>query len=195
MELHYKQHDIEKAIKEKLVADGFPLRNKTLNIDFSMGRGANGLSAVLSIDDIEIPGDPTIGGTTAQLLASPANAAHLEKSISQARAGETTERQLAPVEQPSPVVAVVDDQVEVATTAPATVAEIQDAATTSLTGAVVIGTDLAADLLKPATIEEPAIAHTETSEAAAPAAEEVVAEVAATPAPKTTTSLFGNAGA
>lgn len=55
MEITLKQDDIEKAVKAYIQGQGIVLFNKTLDIDFAMGRKENGLSAVLSIKDIGLP--------------------------------------------------------------------------------------------------------------------------------------------
>jgi hypothetical protein len=79
MEIILKQPDIEKAIRQYIGHQGISLRNKTMSIDFTSGRGGNGLSAAIHIDDVEIPGftlpdavyvDPV--ADTAVVLMTPA---------------------------------------------------------------------------------------------------------------------------
>lgn len=61
MNIQLNQHEIEAAIRESIARQGVHLRNKTIGIAFSAGRGSNGLSANLTIDDIRIPGDDDVG--------------------------------------------------------------------------------------------------------------------------------------
>lgn len=56
MNIILKQDDIQKAVRMYVERQGIHLFNKTLDITFNMGRGDNGLSASLTIEDITIPG-------------------------------------------------------------------------------------------------------------------------------------------
>ena len=55
MNIILQQADIKAAVRLYIERQGIHLHNKTLEIDFAMGRGANGLSATLSIEDIGLP--------------------------------------------------------------------------------------------------------------------------------------------
>jgi hypothetical protein len=123
MNITLKQSDIEKAVRMYIERQGFHLQNKTLGIDFSMGRGVNGLSAALSIEDsMVIPGftDQVDPGTDAPSQAVQAmlnnNAGITNKVIG-------TYKVKKAVVEAEPVVVEVDEVLEVAKVAPATLAE------------------------------------------------------------------------
>lgn len=127
MELHYKQHDIVKAIKDKLISDGFPLTNKTLNISFSMGRGNNGLAAVLAIDDVEIPGftDSIPVPTTAVTLpVSAAGEDPQETATAPATMKEVAQSGVTTLEMKTKLATVASDVAEAKAAAPEVVAQV-----------------------------------------------------------------------
>lgn len=147
MNITLKQTDIEKAIRLYIERQGFHLHNKTLSIDFSMGRGDNGLSAILAIEDaVIIPGftdqvSQDVPSAAVQALAAAvslpaiAETATPTDSIPRAKSeqlilpggGEIKE---APVAEPDPVT-VVAEEVEVVKVAPATLAEDAEASVTT----------------------------------------------------------------
>lgn len=55
MNINLKQPEIEAALRQ-YIGRKLDLRNSTLAIVFNMGRGDNGLSANLTIEDVSIPG-------------------------------------------------------------------------------------------------------------------------------------------
>lgn len=184
MEITLKQPDIEKAVRLHVERQGISLRNKNLTIDFSMGRGANGLVANLTIEDVEIPGfnepEPTAAdmpSAAVQAMVTGTNQGKVATKVAGSKPNtaemqELKEAAKADVAVTAPIVEV-NGVVEVPVTAPATLAEVIEAGI-------------------------PAIATPATEAAAAePMAEAKVAEADPTPgatdapAPKTTTSLFG----
>jgi hypothetical protein len=198
MNITLKQADIEKAVRLYIERQGFHLLNKTLSIDFSMGRGENGLSAILTIEDaVTIPGytdqtDPVAGISAGPSAAVQALAAAVSlpatETVKPTQPEGLTKRaadqvilpgggevkpMLKAAADPDPVAVVVDEVVEVAKVAPATLAEVAEAG-----------------------IAVAAVATQETeAAAAAPVAEAKVAEAAPAPVAeaqaKPTTSLFG----
>jgi hypothetical protein len=56
MNVQLNQTEIETAIRQYVNTQGIDLRNKTLAVEFTSGRKANGLSAELVILDVVIPG-------------------------------------------------------------------------------------------------------------------------------------------
>ena len=56
MIINLKQTEIELALRAYVVAQGISLHGKDLSISFTAGRRESGISAEISIDDVEIPG-------------------------------------------------------------------------------------------------------------------------------------------
>ena len=56
MIINLKQTEIEQALRAYVVAQGISLHGKDLKISFTAGRRESGISAEISIDDVEIPG-------------------------------------------------------------------------------------------------------------------------------------------
>ena len=56
MIINLKQPEIEQALRAFVVAQGISLHGKDLSIAFTAGRRESGISAEISIDDVEIPG-------------------------------------------------------------------------------------------------------------------------------------------
>ena len=56
MIINLKQTEIEQALRAYVVAQGISLVGKDLSIAFTAGRRESGISAEISIDDVEIPG-------------------------------------------------------------------------------------------------------------------------------------------
>ena len=56
MQINLKQPEIEQALRAYVVAQGISLHGKDLTISFTAGRRESGISAEISIEDVEIPG-------------------------------------------------------------------------------------------------------------------------------------------
>lgn len=56
MIINLKQTEIEQALRAYVVSQGISLHGKDLTISFTAGRRESGISAEISIDDVEIPG-------------------------------------------------------------------------------------------------------------------------------------------
>lgn len=56
MIINLKQNEIEQALRAYVAAQGISLSGKELTIAFTAGRRESGISAEISIDDVEIPG-------------------------------------------------------------------------------------------------------------------------------------------
>lgn len=56
MIINLKQPEIEQALRAYVAAQGISLVGKDLSIAFTAGRRESGISAEISIDDVEIPG-------------------------------------------------------------------------------------------------------------------------------------------
>lgn len=56
MIINLKQSEIELALRAYVVSQGISLHGKDLSISFTAGRRESGISAEISIDDVEIPG-------------------------------------------------------------------------------------------------------------------------------------------
>jgi hypothetical protein len=65
MNIQLKQSEIEVALRQYLERQGISLRNKSFAVDFTSGRGNNGLSAEAIIEDISIPGDNVLASVNA----------------------------------------------------------------------------------------------------------------------------------
>lgn len=218
MEIILKQPDIEKALRLYVNSQGISLWNKTLSIDFNMGRKDNGLSAALTILDVEIPGDMS-ADPAAQDRPSPVVQAMVDKFANTVAAvpsleltAAITTDQIVQFPVTEELVAVTTSfstnghHTEVAQTAPATMAEVVEAAVDNITP---ITTAAAAVAEAKAAIATAAVATLETEAAkAVPIAEakpavsplfasaEVVASaeaevVNAAPVKANTSSLFG----
>ena len=59
MIINLKQNEIEQALRAYVAAQGISLSGKELTIAFTAGRRESGISAEISIDDVEIPGYTT----------------------------------------------------------------------------------------------------------------------------------------
>lgn len=175
MNITLKQDDIEKAVKMYIERQGFHLHNKTVAIDFSMGRGDNGLSAILTIEDsVHIPGfshdDEVVKTQAAPSAAVQAMVIKAATSDSDAKVTATA--------TPAPAAAVVDEVVEEAKTDSSALKEAAEAL-------LAPGDSLAAAaVLQEAT----PVATAEAKTAEAPAAATATASTAEA---KPTTSLFG----
>lgn len=56
MQIQLKQVEIVDALKQYVTRQGFDLAGKTVIIGFTAGRKESGLSADISIEDVQIPG-------------------------------------------------------------------------------------------------------------------------------------------
>lgn len=56
MIINLKQTEIEQALRAYVVAQGISLHGKDLTISFTAGRRESGISAEISIDEVNIPG-------------------------------------------------------------------------------------------------------------------------------------------
>ena len=56
MIINLKQTEIEQALRAYVVSQGISLYGRALAISFTAGRRESGISAEISIDDVEIPG-------------------------------------------------------------------------------------------------------------------------------------------
>lgn len=169
MNIILKQGDIEKAVRHYVEKQGINLRNKTLGIVFNMGRGENGLSASLTIDDIDIPGSDAPAADHAGHITG--TGAHKAAEQIKSAGNDMVQLTAATTPEPAPTAAVVDDVVEVPKTAPATLAEVAEAG------------------LIPAVAEAKTDTAPEVVESAPAVSEAVAAEAAPV---KATTSLFGS---
>lgn len=68
MNINLKQPEIVSAIRQYIEREGISLRLKKLDVIFTNGRGANGVSAELVISDEEIPGDNAAGDTIKKVI-------------------------------------------------------------------------------------------------------------------------------
>lgn len=56
MIINLKQTEIEQALRAYVISQGISLHGKDLTISFTAGRRESGISAEISIEDVEIPG-------------------------------------------------------------------------------------------------------------------------------------------
>lgn len=97
MIINLKQTEIEQALRAYVASQGISLHGKDLTISFTAGRRESGISAEISIDDVEIPGYT--------------NDTHLETQM--AKAPVLSLAATAPVEPPVPEEPVGAEQGEV----------------------------------------------------------------------------------
>lgn len=57
MEIRLKETELKSAVKLWIENEGFSLENKTVTIDFTAGRGTNGFSAEVDVNNIVSPDD------------------------------------------------------------------------------------------------------------------------------------------
>lgn len=99
MIINFKQTEIEQALRAYVVAQGISLYGRDLTISFTAGRRESGISAEISIDDVEIPGftndvyvaEVPVGAKAAVLSVAPAVVAEAPA----AEANEAAEVQVA----------------------------------------------------------------------------------------------------
>jgi hypothetical protein len=56
MQINLKQNEIENALKRYVSHQGINLAGKDISISFTAGRKESGISAEITIDDVDIPG-------------------------------------------------------------------------------------------------------------------------------------------
>jgi len=171
MKLTLEQNNIETALRAYLQSNyGLSLRNKVAVMDFTAGRGKNGLSVLVTINDANIPGEDT-SDSVSQLIDSTKKVSATDKRIAdQKEAKDGTVGSLLNT-------AEVQAKVE---TAPAPVAEVAEV---TLTVEEAASTAVAVEDPTPvAEVEVPAVSTEDT------VAAEVVDPVK--PPPKTSSGLF-----
>lgn len=191
MKLTLEQVNIETALRAYLQSNyGLSLRNKVAVMDFTAGRGKNGLSVLVTINDADIPGEDDIGMASVATLIDNTKA---EKPLS-----ATDKRIAAQSDAKAGTVGALLNTAEAdakpkAESKAATVAveEVPVAATIgsdAVTGTVV-NTELNSDT-STAAVDVAAVAETEVP---AVSTEDAVATEAVDPvkpAPKTSSGLF-----
>lgn len=73
MIINLKQTEIEQALRAYVVAQGISLHGKDLTISFTAGRRESGITAEVSIEDVEIPG--FTNSVEEEVVAAPTKAA------------------------------------------------------------------------------------------------------------------------
>lgn len=126
MKMTLEQEDIETALRAYLQANyGLSLRNKVAVMDFTAGRGKNGLTVLVTVKDAGIPGEDDVGTASVATLIENTKQ---EKSLSatdkriaaQADAApgtvgallNTAEAEAKPKEVEAAVVVVTEQQTE-----------------------------------------------------------------------------------
>jgi hypothetical protein len=71
MQINLKQPEIEQALRAYVNAQGISLYQKDVSISFTAGRRESGISAEISIEDVEIPGYTNDTPTPAPTKAAP----------------------------------------------------------------------------------------------------------------------------
>lgn len=67
MQIQFKQAEITAALKQYIVAQGINLSGKSVDIAFSATRGAAGIVADVTIEEVDIPGfSDSVGDDTAK---------------------------------------------------------------------------------------------------------------------------------
>lgn len=94
MIINLKQTEIELALRAYVVAQGISLHGKDLSISFTAGRRESGISAEISIDDVEIPGYTNTVAEEVEVTKAPII------SMAPAAAATTT---VTPAEEAQPV--------------------------------------------------------------------------------------------
>ena len=200
MNINLKQPEIEAALRQ-YIGRKLDLRNSTLAIVFNMGRGDNGLSANLTIEDVLIPGFTDVGPDaddkdtnvskgclgTAQ-LALQAESAGPSDAVKAMAAGSLTPAAIDAGAKVGAASTKIADLISDATTdevKPVVVVKVEVAEKPADVSVTV--TEVVAEAAS-ATIATAAVATAETEAAqATPVAEAKTAEAPAKP----TTSLFG----
>jgi hypothetical protein len=74
MQINLKQDEIAKAVKLFLKDQGIKTQGKYISIQFSMGKGLNGLKAEVNVEESDVPGfgqqDPENPDTPMEVLAT-----------------------------------------------------------------------------------------------------------------------------
>ena len=183
MNINLKQPEIETALRQ-YIGRKLDLRNSTLAIMFNMGRGDNGLSANLTIEDVEIPGFTDVADPDEPILvlsaAGPSAAAKamtagglLSDAIDAGSKVGADSAQVVDLPAVEVIVIVETAATEVVETAAAPV--VEEPAEVEIPGS-----DAPLEAVQEAEVVQ-----------AAPAAEIETAEALVTTQAKPTTSLFG----
>lgn len=195
MKLTLEQDNIETALRAYLQSNyGLSLRNKVAVMDFTAGRGKNGLSVLVTINDANIPGDDSVGtASVGELIAAAKPAAFIGDSLTVLLSA--TDKRIAAQADAKPgtvgaLLNTAEAEAKVDTAAPVVVAEVAqaviseaDAAGEPATG-IAVATKTQAPAVEVAAEAEVAAVTTETAVAAEAPAVDVK------PAPKTSSGLF-----
>lgn len=191
MKLTLEQDNIETALRAYLQSNyGLSLRNKEAVMDFTAGRGKNGLSVLVTIKDANIPGDDSVGtASVGELIAATKPAAIVGQN--QTALLSATDKRIealkdAKVGTVGALLNTAEAEAKVDTAAPVAVVEETAAAVVVAEDAPVAVTETAAPAVEVAAEAEVAAVTTET--AVAEDAPVPTAEVK--PAPKTSSGLF-----
>lgn len=117
MIINLKQTEIEQALRAYVISQGISLHGKDLTISFTAGRRESGISAEISIDDVEIPGysndvcvaeaTPVGKAAVVQLAPVTATVASAEgQEESQPVPQEETQEDAAPAVEAKPTVSL-----------------------------------------------------------------------------------------
>ena len=117
MIINLKQTEIEQALRAYVISQGISLHGKDLTISFTAGRRESGISAEISIDDVEIPGyskdvygadaAPVAKAAVVQLAPVAATAASAEvQEEPQPVPQEEVQEDAAPVAEAKPTVSL-----------------------------------------------------------------------------------------
>jgi hypothetical protein len=187
MDIILKQADIEKAVRHYVESQGISLRSKTMAITFNMGRGDNGLSASLKIEDIDLPAFTETNGD--ELTRAVDHLSGLASSTDRILPGGGEVKAVATEVAVAADTQLVQAATTVAETAATTLAAVTEVSTTAAPAPVT--TAAAAIAEAQASADAAKVAEADPAPAAAPAVVEGAAEAVAAPAAKQTTSLFG----
>ena len=114
MIINLKQTEIEQALRAYVISQGISLHGKDLTISFTAGRRESGISAEISIDDVEIPGysndvcvaEATPVGKAAVVQLAPVTATAEGQEESQPVPQEETQEDAAPAVEAKPTVSL-----------------------------------------------------------------------------------------
>lgn len=100
MQIQLKQTEIEEALCDFIVKHGFSLKNRTVEISFTAGRGTSGMTADMEISDpINVMPDFEDEGMAE---VSPTKPRHLKTVSEDATGVEQKDEPAADVDQPIP---------------------------------------------------------------------------------------------
>lgn len=182
MKMTLEQVDIETALRAYLQSTyGLTLRNKVAVMDFTAGRGKNGLSVLVTIKDAGIPGDDSVG--TASVATLIDNTKVIDDTKAEKPLSATDKRIAAQSEAKAGTVGALLNTAEADAKPKAETAPI-----------AVTGTETKTELnSNPSTTPVEVAPQAETEVAAVSTEQAVAAEEVApapAPAPKTSSGLF-----